>query len=129
MVRTTVLFVVSLVFLTPVQTPDRRKDAAAVLEGKLHGEWKGGDCVGDWTFKSDGTFDLLHYSPGNNTLTGTWYIRWNALPPTLVTTCKASDYVEYVGKTWEMKLTRLDDDGLSFQHPGGGATQYERVKK
>jgi hypothetical protein len=129
MIRMAVAFVISFAFLTPVQTPDRRRDATVALEQKLHGEWKGGVCQGDWTFKADGTYELVRYSPGNNTLTGTWHIRWNALPPTLVTTCKASDCADYAGKTWEVKLTRLDDEAFAFQYPDGGTTQCERVRK
>src|SRR5687767_9235047 len=64
----------------------------AGLEAKLLGNREGGACVGDYTFKSDGTFELRHFTPGGNTLTGTWSVRWDALPPTLVLTCKTSDF-------------------------------------
>ena len=92
--------------------------------------WEAGrDCVGDLTLRADGTFERQHYSPGNNKLTGTWEVRWNALPPTLVLTCKTSNDPDFVGKTWEVKLTQLDDEILAYQFPWGGMHRYKRVKK
>ena len=106
------------------------------LEKKLHGAWEadGLDCVGDLTLRADGTFERQHYSPGNNKLTGTWEVRWNALPPTLVLTCKTSNDPDFVGKTSEVKLTQLDDETLAYEFPGGpnpgvGMHRYKRVKK
>ena len=102
----------------------------------LHGEWKGGACVGDYTFNSDGTFELRHFTPGNNTLAGTWSLRWDALPPTLVLTSIASDFTkkdpsrkeyEYLGKTLEVKLIQLNDEVLVYQYPDGLTKRYERV--
>ncbi len=129
MIRMALLLAASLVPLTSAHTTEKQKEGAAALERKLHGQWKGGACLGDWTFRADGTFELRHYTPGNNKLTGTWEVRWNALPPTLMTTCKASDHSDYVGKTWEVKLIQLDDEALALQHQGGATTRYERVKK
>ena len=125
MIRIALLYAASLVFLFPVHPPDRPKEGPAALEQKLHGEWQGGCCIGELTLRADGTFERQHYSPGNNTLTGTWHVRWDALPATLVLTCKASDYEGYVGRE-EVKLIRLDDDALVYQHPGGRTTSYER---
>src|SRR5687767_3828917 len=51
--------------------PGRGGELAA-LEQKLLGTWQGGPCVGDYTFNPDGTFELRHFTPGGNTLTGTW---------------------------------------------------------
>jgi hypothetical protein len=129
MIRPAVLLVASLGFVTSAQIADKQKPGPAELERKLHGEWKGGVCLGDWTFKADGTFELKHYTPGNHKLTGTWELRWNALPPTLATTCKASDHSDYVGKTWELKITQLDDKGLAYRHPDGSTNTLEREKK
>ena len=65
-------------------------------------------------------------------------MRWNALPPTLVLSCKTSDDPDFVGKTLEVKLTQLDDDTLAYQFPGyrpageppnAGMHRYKRVKK
>src|SRR5688572_25898464 len=89
------LLLASLAFITSAQTArtaDKPREPLVALEKKLHGMWESGrDCVGDLTLRADGTFERLHYSPGNNKLTGTWELRWNALPPTLVLTCKDSD--------------------------------------
>jgi hypothetical protein len=129
MIGMTALFAASLGCIASAQPAADPKGAPVALERKLHGGWRGGPCMGDWTFASDGTFAVRHYSPGNHTLTGTWKVRWDALPPTLVTACKASDDARHVGKTWEVKLTQLDDEVLAYRHPDGRTTRYERVKK
>jgi hypothetical protein len=98
----------------------------AALEKKLLGAWYGPACGGDYTFKADGTFELKHFTPGNNTLTGTWSIRWDALPPTLLLSCKTSDFqkrdmtrpeYEYLGKTREAKLLELNGDAFVYRFP------------
>ena len=136
MIRTAFFLAASLVFITTAQTADKPKEAPVDLERMLHGEWKGGACVGDYTFNSDGTFELQHFTPGNNTLAGTWSLRWDALPPTLVLTCKTSDFTkkdpsrqeyEYLGKALEVKLTQLNDEDLAYQYPDGHTKRYERV--
>jgi hypothetical protein len=86
----------------------------AGIERKLHGTWKGPACGGTFTFKPDGTYTLEHYSPGNHTLAGTWTMRWDALPPTLVLACKSSEQADYVGKTWELKVVKLDDKAFHY---------------
>ena len=139
MIRKAVLLAASLVFIssiTSAQTADKPKDAPVALEKKLLGVWEAGrDCVGDLTLRADGTFDRLRYSPGNNKLTGTWEVRWNALPPTLVLTCKTSDERDRfsVGKTTEVKVIQLDDAALSlaYEDPmnqGGQPIRYMRVE-
>ncbi|MCE9530348.1 MAG: hypothetical protein K8T89_04335, partial [Planctomycetes bacterium] len=45
---------------------DEKENSPVSLEKKLHGEWKGGPCMGDWTFGPDGSFVLKNYSPGGN---------------------------------------------------------------
>ncbi len=134
MTRMVLLLAVSLAFSTSAQTArtaDKPKEPLVALEKKLHGAWEADDmvCVGDLTLRADGTFERQHYSPGNNKLTGTWEVRWNALPPTLVLACKTSNDPDFVGKTWEFKLTQLDDETLVCQFPGGGTHRYKRVKK
>jgi uncharacterized protein (TIGR03067 family) len=128
MIRPAVLLAASLVFFTSGQIADKPKEAPVTLERKLHGGWKGGSCQGDWTFEADGAFELQRYSPGNNRFTGTWEVRWNALPPTLVLTCKTSDDPDHfaVGKASEVKLLQLDDDALALQYRGGEPVRYER---
>jgi hypothetical protein len=134
MIRTAVLLAASLVFITSIfsaQTADKPKESPVALERKLHGEWKGkGGCVGDLTLRADGTFERQHFSPGNNQLTGTWDVRWNALQPTLFLTCKTSDAPDRikVGMTWEIKLIQLDDEDLAYQYPDGNTVRYTRVK-
>lgn len=108
----------------------------AALEQKLLGTWRGGDCVGDYTFNADGTYELNHFTPGNNTLTGTWSLRWDALPPTLVVLCKTSDFkktapnwpeYEYLGKPLESKVIELTKDTLVCRFENEKeALRYER---
>ena len=139
MIRMLFLLALSLAFITSAQTArsaDKPKEPPVALEKKLHGAWEadGLNCVGDLTLRADGTFERQHYSPGNNKLTGTWEVRWNALPPTLVLSCKTSDDPDLVGKTSEVKLTQLDDETLAYQFPGGpnpgvGTHRYKRLKK
>ena len=38
------------------------------------GNWKGPACGGDYTFSADGTFELRSFTPGGNTLTGTYLL-------------------------------------------------------
>jgi hypothetical protein len=98
----------------------------AALERKLLGTWQGGPCAGDYTFNADGTFQLKHFTPGGNTLTGAWSLRWDALPPTLVLTFKTSDFKEkdpgraeyrHLGKSLEVKVLELDDASLVYRLP------------
>lgn len=95
-------------------TPTR--DLAA-LEGKLHGDWRvEAACGGQITIRADGTYERRNYSPGRYTVTGTWQVRWDALPPTLVFTCKTSGDKDAVGKMDECKLVRLDESGFTTQY-------------
>jgi hypothetical protein len=113
------------VAVSPPAEPTR-SDELAALEKKLHGPWRGPACGGDYTFNADGTFELKHFTPGNNTLTGTWSIRWDALPPTLILTCKTSDFktkdagrdeYEYLGTTREAKLVELNEESVAYRIP------------
>ena len=81
---------------SPASQPSgsEKREGPDTLQKKLLGTWYGPDCGGDYTFHPDGTFDLHHFTPGQNTLTGTWSIRWDALPPTLVVTCQSSDFLK-----------------------------------
>lgn len=125
---TTVLTAV-LALNAPVP-PDAGKPPA--VEAKLHGQWQGGPCQGTFTFKPDGTYELTGWSPGGYRLTGTWAMRWDALPPTLVLTCKASSDKGYVGTKWEVKVGELNGQALSiaFDSPkeGKATIRYTRVK-
>jgi hypothetical protein len=126
-----------------VRTADKAKDPPPALEKKLHGDWEADDmdCVGELTLRADGTFERRHYSPGNNTLTGTWEMRWNALPPTLVLTCKISYYsgdvtkpaADDIGKVAEVKVIQLDNEVLALQWVESKRAirteRYKRIKK
>lgn len=105
--------------------------APVALEKKLHGAWKGESaCQGDLTLRADGTFAKTRCGPGNNNFAGTWEVRWDALPPTLVTTCKTSDDPKAVGNKDEVKLIKLDDKVLVVTYPSSDFQwQYSRVKK
>jgi hypothetical protein len=126
-----VLFVLFTVLCA--QSAVQSKEARSDLERLLWGSWKGPACSGDWAYQADGTFAAKHYSPGDNQLTGTWEVRWNALPPTLVRTCETSDDPELVGKTWELRLIQLDGEALAYQYPDhyprGHVIRYTRVNK
>ena len=128
MMRTAVL-AASLVCIASSQSEDMSKESPVDFNRKLHGEWKGGACMGELTLRADGTFERQHFSPGNNHLTGTWEVLWGALPPTLVLTCKTSDRADLVGKRSEIKLVQLDEEALAYQYPGEQPARYTRVRK
>ena len=116
---------------TPATTGTATTEAADdaklnALEKKLLGHWKGPACGGDYTFNADGTFELCSFTPGGNTLAGTWSLRWDALPPTLVLTCKTSDFrtkdssreeYKYLGQPLEVKVIELDSEKLVYRMP------------
>ena len=108
---------------------ERGKELAA-LEQKMLGAWKGQTgCAGNFLFRADGTYELTEYGPGPYDSAGTWKVRWDALPPTLVLTCKTSEIPDEVSKTTEVKLIRLDDESLAVKHANPDVDRYARVKK
>jgi uncharacterized protein (TIGR03067 family) len=133
LIRAAVLFTAALVIISSAHAADKPKEAQVGLERKLHGAWRGPACGGDWTFAADGTFDAEHFSPGGSTLSGTWEVRWDALPPTLVRTCKTSDDPDLVGKKWESRLIELGDEALAYQdpdqYPSGHVVRYTRLPR
>jgi hypothetical protein len=112
------------------QANDAKKERAA-LEQKMVGEWKGRiGCDGRFLFRADGTYELTEYGPaGDADSAGTWKVRWDALPPTLVLTCKTSKIPNEVGKTTEVKLLKLDDKSLAIDAADQSLGHYTRVKK
>ena len=64
------LFVAAFTSAAPVPK-GVKKDPAEALEEKLHGDWKGGACMGTITFNADGTYKREHFTPGNIALSGT----------------------------------------------------------
>jgi hypothetical protein len=124
------LLTATLVTAAPVSIDRPAKDLPAV-ERKLHGGWMGeGPCDGELNLLADGTFTRQHYGPGNVSLAGTWTVRWDALPPTLVLTCKNSTDPAHLDKVSSVKLVELDDDNLAYQWPGQSKpVRYKRTKK
>jgi hypothetical protein len=129
MTRAAILLGGLLVFLAPADAAVRPKESAGTMDRTLRGEWRGGACQGTWTFRADGTFELKHYTPGNDTLKGTWGVRWTAVPPTLGVTISASSRLEHVDSKWELKIIQLDDEALTYERLGGQKIRFERAKK
>jgi hypothetical protein len=131
--RTALILAVSLVIAISAQAADKAADGQGSLERKLHGKWNGPACGGNWTFAADGTFEAEHYTPAGNVLTGTWEVRWDALPPTLIRTCKTSDDPEMVDKSWEVKLIHLEANAFGcqypHQYPKGHVDRFTRAEK
>jgi len=127
--RTALFLMVTLVVAISARSADKPLERQAALERKLHGAWLGGDCQGMLTFAADGTFERHHYSPGDCHLAGTWEVRWDALPPTLILTCTSADDPELLGKE-AVKLTQLDGETIGYQYSGLGTFhRYWRIEK
>jgi hypothetical protein len=124
---------VLLVGLAQAVSAERPGKELAVLEKKLLGAWKGQTgCDGNFLFRVDGTYELTEYGPAPYDRAGAWKVRWDALPPTLVLTCKTSGIPDEVGKTTEVKLIKLDDKSLAIEYGnqnGSPPGHYTRVKK
>ena len=110
----------------PASLPAKAAGSTAALEQKLLGTWNGPPCGGNYTFNTDGTYECRSFTPGGNTLTGTWVLRWDALPPTLVLTCKTSDFTkkdstrqeyQYLGRNLELKVLELNEETLVYRLP------------
>lgn len=111
--------------------PDRPKHTPVALEQKLVGEWTSGlDCVGNFTFRADGTYERNHFGPGSATLAGVWKVRWDELPPTLVLTVETSSDKDFIGKPWEMQISRLNEKTLEYDFgPNEGGHRFTRKTK
>jgi hypothetical protein len=97
---------------------DFRREPGGV-EKVLLGGWHGtASCQGDVTFRADGTYSWIHFGPGDATVAGSWAIRWDALPPTLVMTPTASTDKDYIVLKAEVKVLRLDDKSLVYEQNG-----------
>ena len=125
--------VTALTLFAPAPPAERTKEGrlgkeVAALERKLHGEWRGGACDGDLVFHAGGRYEHQRHGPGGADSAGTWEVRWDALPPTLILDCKTSTDPDCVRKQ-EVKVIVLDGEALSVQHPRASPTRYRRVKK
>jgi hypothetical protein len=97
---------VQVVGLAQALVAERPGKGLAALEKKLLGAWKGQTgCVGNFLFRADGTYELTGYGPAPHDSAGTRKVRWDALPPTLVLTCKTAQIPDQVGEATEVKLT------------------------
>jgi hypothetical protein len=100
------------------------------LERIMLGAWRGQEgCSGRYLFNEDGTYELTGFGPVANETAGTWKVRWEALPPTLVLTCKASESDEDIGKETKVKLLQLDDASLTIEYDAKTVYHYARPKK
>ncbi len=126
------LLLVGLAQAVRIQPPARGRGLElAALEQKMHGGWKGQTtCDGRLVFRSDGTYELTEYGPANDDRKGTWKVRWDSLPATLVLTCKTSEVPDEIGKTTEVKLIKLNDRSLAIEYAnqnGSPSGHYTRV--
>jgi hypothetical protein len=97
--------------------PTKASRDLAALEKKLHGTWVGeAACQGNLALRVDGTYERTGVGPGGNTSSGTWTVRWDALPPTLVLTCKEADDPDDV-RPVEVRIVQLDDGKFAFAYP------------
>jgi hypothetical protein len=117
-------------FPAPAPPAKSGKDVSA-LEQKLHGSWKGqGGCVGNFTFEPVGSFVRTNFGPVACKMEGAWEVRWDALPPTLVLTCKSSNDEDDVGKVIEVKIIELDNANFACQFRDEEAPKrYKRLEK
>jgi hypothetical protein len=107
-----------------------RGDELARLKAKLFGTWEGqSGCAGTLQVRADGTYELTQFGPGGDDSTGQWKIRWDALPPTLILTCKSSQIEEEVGSLRKLKLLQLDDVDLVIKDASPDALRYSRTQK
>ena len=99
------------------------------------GRGPGAEAVGDVAWRgvrrgpdlgANGAFERRHYGPDNQTLSGTWKVRWDALPPTLVLTSRTRSRGE-IGTVQEVKLVRLDDVVFAYLHGGNDPARYTHL--
>lgn len=111
----------------PMKGPGKE---VAALEKKLQGEWEGYEgCSGTYVFRGNGTYKLTGFGPGGDATAGTWKVQWDALPPTLVLTCKESELDEEIGKDTRLKLLELDDAILTLEYEHKTVLHYAHPKK
>jgi hypothetical protein len=110
----------------PVKAPEKGPSA---IERKLYGPWRSESaCGGTLTIKADGTYEHTGQGPGGAVSTGVWELRWDALPPTLVLTCKSATDPAMLGKR-ESKVEGLNDDALALAPAKAAPARFKRLKK
>jgi hypothetical protein len=123
---------VLLVGLVQAMPGELRGGEPAALEKKLVGSWIGGGCDGKLSLRADGTYELTDYGPAGDKSKGVWKVQWDALPPTLVLTCKESEIKEHVGQAIELEILKLNDQQLKVGYGGRNGSppgEYTRAKK
>jgi hypothetical protein len=129
MVRGLLLCVASLAVSSSAHATEGSADSRPAVERKLIGDWRGGPCMGTIHFDADRKFRREHYTPGNNFVSGSWELRWDALPPALVFQGTDSDAPERLIKDLTVLLTLLNDEALEYRIGDGPPSRYERVKE
>ena len=121
------MLLVTLAQVVSAGPPGKERGKELALEQKMVGAWEGQTgCAGNFLFRADGTYELKGYGPAPCDFAGTWKVRWDALPPTLVLTCKTLEIPEELTK---LRLIRLDDETLEAKYNKQDAHRYARVKK
>jgi hypothetical protein len=99
------------------------------LEQKILGAWTGQTgCAGGFLLRSDGTYELTGYGPAPYDSAGTWKVRCDTRPATLVLTCRASEIPQEIGQTSELRLIEVDTDRFAVQRGKQDADRYARGK-
>jgi hypothetical protein len=122
------LFLVGCIAAAPMPVK-QGKDSTAALEQLLIGEWIGKPSVGDIVFREDGTFAQKNYWPRESVFEGTWKVKWETLPPTLILTAKTSTDEKQIKRTIERQITRLDDQEFQFTADKEDAVSLKRKTK
>lgn len=119
MMRSKLFAATLIVVALPLLADESSRDGLPALEKQLHGEWDGvGPCDGTLILKADRTFEWNLCGPAGNNSTGTWALRWDALPPTLTLNYKESDAEGVAGQSRAWKVLRLDSTHLSIREKG-----------
>ena len=93
--------------------------AASAVKRDARGVWRGmGPCDGRLIIRADGTFERIHYSPGDNHLSGSWTVASDGERHVLSLTCDASDDAGKMGVTTELEIVRLDAAVLEYRAAG-----------
>jgi hypothetical protein len=109
--------VVLLVGLAQAVAGEQTGKGRAALEQNLIGVWQGRTtCDGRLVFRADGSYELREYGPAHEQRQGTWKVRGEALPATLVLLCKTADVEEEIGKTTTVKLIEVNDKNLTITY-------------